>query len=676
MTDTHDARLDRRCIDTIRFLAVDAVERANSGHPGTPLGAAAVVYTLWDRFLKFNPRDPAWPDRDRFVLSAGHASMMLYALLYLTGYDLSLDDLKTFRQWDSRTPGHPEALRTPGVEVTTGPLGQGFGNAVGMSIAEHWLGAQFNRPGHDVIDHYTYVFASDGDMMEGVSSEAASLAGTLRLGKLIVFYDDNNISIEGNTDIAFREDTGARFAAYGWHVLGPVDGDDVTALEAVIREAREERDRPVLIICKTIIGYGSPLQGTGTVHGEPLGLENMRATKETLGWPLEPTFLVPDDVLAYLRRHVELGQRAQADWQARWDAYAQAYPEPAARFQAQWEGRLPAGWEDGLDDLFPADTKPMATRNAAGTVLNLLATRIPALLGGAGDLAPSTKTLIDGGGDFQPGTFAGRNLHFGVREHAMGAIANGMARHGGTLPYVSTFLIFTDYMRPPMRLAALMQAHVIYVLTHDSIALGQDGPTHQPVEQLMGLRAVPEMLLFRPADATETAQAWRGALLHAHGPVALALTRQNVPVLDRAKYGATDGVLRGGYILWESTTRQPELLLLATGSEVHLALAAGEALAAEGVAVRVVSLPCWRLFDGQPAVYRERVLPAAVRARLAVEAGASLGWEHYVGLDGAIVGLERFGASAPGEVVLEHLGFTVAHLLDVAHGLLRRRKAA
>jgi transketolase len=657
--------LDRRCIDTIRFLAVDAVEAAQSGHPGAPLGGAPLVYTLWDRYLKFNPRDPRWPDRDRFILSAGHASMLLYAMLYLTGYDISLDDLRHFRTWGSPTPGHPESERTPGVEVTTGPLGQGFGNAVGMAMAEHGLAARFNRPGHDVVDHYTYVYTSDGDLMEGVSSEAASLAGTLRLGRLIVFYDDNNITIEGDTTLTFREDVGARFAAYGWRVLGPVDGNDVTALDAVIAEARAERERPVLVVVRTIIGYGSPVQGTGQAHGEPLGADNVRQTKETLGWPAAPPFLVPDDVLAHLRKAVDRGVAAQAAWQARWEAYAAAHPALAAQFDAQWREALPEGWDADLAALFPPGGAPMATRAASGVVLNHLAARVPALLGGAGDLAPSTKTLITGGGDFFPGTYDGRNLHFGVREHAMGAIANGLARHGGVLPYVATFLIFSDYMRPPMRLAAMTEAHVIYVFTHDSIGLGQDGPTHQPVEQLMGLRAVPGLTVIRPADAAETAQAWRAAVGHSHGPTALVLTRQHVPPLDRAP---AEGLLRGGYVLWESAP-SPALIFIATGSEVHLALGAAERLAAE-TAVRVVSLPSWELFDAQPAAYREAVLPPAVRRRVAVEAGTPLGWEHYVGLDGAVVGLAHFGASAPGEVVMAHFGFTVDHIVAVARGVL------
>lgn len=666
----HEEELDQRCINTIRFLAVDAVEQAKSGHPGTPMGAAPIVYMLWDRFLKFDPRTPNWPDRDRFVLSAGHASMMLYALLYLTGYDLTLDDIQAFRQWGSKTPGHPETECTPGVEVTTGPLGQGFGDAVGMCIVEHWLGCHFNRPGFNVVDHYTYVFASDGDMEEGVSSEAASLAGTLHLNKLIVFYDSNSVSIEGDTSLAFRENVAFRFQAYGWQVIGPIDGNDLHAIEGAIREAHAERDRPALIICKTIIGYGSPEQATGAVHGEPLGSENIKMAKEALGWPHEPTFLVPDDVLAHMRKAIERGKTARKAWEERMAAYAKAFPELADRLQLQLREVMPPGWDTGLVDLFPPGSKPTSTRAASGKVLNTLAAAIPALMGGSADLAPSTKTLIAGAGDFSSEDNCGRNMHFGVREHAMGAIANGMVRHGGVIPYTATFLVFSDYMRPPMRLAALMGVRPIYIFTHDSIGLGQDGPTHQPVEQLMGLRAIPNYTLIRPADAGETVQAWRAALRHTTGPVALALTRQDLPVLDRTRYASAEGLLQGGYVLWQSSSAVPEIILIATGSEVHLTLAAGEQLGQAGTRVRVVSMPCWRFFDQQPVAYRESVLPSAVRRRVAIEAGASLGWEHYVGLDGAIIGLDRFGASAPGEVVMEHLGFTVEHVVEVARKLL------
>jgi len=664
--------LDQLCINTIRFLAVDAVEKANSGHPGAPMGTATIGYTLFDRFLKFNPRNPEWPDRDRFILSAGHASMLLYALLYVTGYDLSLEQIKEFRQWGSQTPGHPEYGCAPGVEVTTGPLGQGFANGVGMAVAERWLACQYNRPGHELINHHIYALCSDGDMEEGVSSEAASLAGALRLGKLIYFYDDNEISIEGPTDIAFRENVAFRFEAYGWQVIGPIDGFDTLAIEAAIKEAQAETARPSLIICKTIIGYGSPQQATGQVHGEPLGPEGVKAAKERLGWPQAPTFHVPDEVLAHMRKAIERGERAEKEWQARMEAYALAYPDLAAQFQAQWRGDLPAGWDEGLEGLFPAGSKPTATRNASGKVLNVLAQHIPNLMGGSADLAPSTKTLIAGAGDFEPDNYGGRNMHFGVREHAMGGIANGMARHGGVIPYAGTFLIFSDYMRPAMRLAAMMGIRVIYVLTHDSIGLGQDGPTHQPVEQLMGLRAVPNMTVIRPADAAETAEAWRAALQNREGPTALIFTRQDLPVLDRTKYAPAEGLRRGGYVLWQADGGVPEVIIIGTGSEVHIALEAGEKLASQGIPARVVSMPSWSLFDRQPADYRESVLPPAVRARVAVEAGTKLGWEHYVGVEGAVVGLDHFGTSAPHQVIYEQFGITAEAVIEAAKGLLRR----
>ncbi len=674
--------LDRLCINTIRFLAVDAVEKARSGHPGAPMGAATMAYTLWDRFLKFNPRNSDWPDRDRFVLSAGHASMLLYALLYLTGYDLSLDQIKQFRQWDSQTPGHPEFGLTPGVEVTTGPLGQGFGNAVGMAIAERWLACNYNRPGHEIIHHFTYVLASDGDLEEGVSSEAASLAGVLKLGKLICLYDSNNISIEGNTDIAFQENVAARFHAYGWQALGPLDGFDIRAVEAALRQAKAETERPSLIICKTIIGYGSPQQGTGAAHGEPLGKEGVRAAKERLGWPQEPAFYVPEEALAHLRKTGEKGRRVEEDWKKRIEAYALAYPELFSVLSSQLSVAsnsqlstvncqlgLPEGWDSGLEGLFPAGTKPTATRNASGKVLNVLAQNIPALLGGSADLAPSTKTNITGAGDFQPQDYCGRNMHFGVREHAMGAIANGLARHGGVIPFTGTFLIFSDYMRPPMRLAALTGLRVIYLFTHDSIGLGQDGPTHQPIEQLMGLRAVPNLTVIRPADATETVEAWKAALQNSAGPTALVLTRQDLPLLDRNEYPPAQGLQRGAYTLWQSTQNEPDLLLIATGSEVHVTLQAARTLASQGAKVRVVSMPSWEMFDRQPQAYRDEVLPPTVRRRVAVEAGSKLGWEHYVGLEGAVIGMEGFGASAPGEVVYEKFGFTAEHIVAAAEEL-------
>jgi transketolase len=666
------SELDPLCINTIRFLAVDAVQKAKSGHPGTPMGAAPMAYTLWDRFLQHNPRNPAWPERDRFVLSAGHASMLLYALLYLTGYDLPLGELQNFRQWGSKTPGHPEYGHTPGVEVTTGPLGQGFAHGVGMAIAERWLAEHYNRPGHEIVNHYTYVLASDGDMQEGVSSEAASLAGTLRLSKLICLYDDNEIQIEGGTGVVFSENVARRFEAYGWQVIGPIDGFDIAAIEAAIRQAQADTERPSLIICKTVIGYGSPAQATAKVHGEPLGEEGVRAAKENLGWPQEPTFYVPDDVLAYMRQAVERGQAMEREWKQRMEAYAQAYPDLAAQFQAQLHGDLPKDWDEGLDNLFPPDTAPMATRNASGQVLNVLIQRVHALTGGSADLAPSTKTILLGYGDFGWDEYCGHNMHFGVREHAMGAIAGGMALHGDVIPYTATFLTFSDYMRPPMRLAALMGIRVIYIFTHDSIGLGEDGPTHQPIEHLMNLRAVPNLTLIRPADATETAEAWRAALLNRDGPTVLIFTRQKLPVLDRTELASAEGLQRGGYVLWQSDDGKPDAILIGTGSETHISLEAGKKLAAEDVKVRVVSMPSWELFDRQPADYRESVLPSAVRARVAVEAGIKLGWERYVGLDGAVVGMDGFGASAPGKVLYEKFGITAENVVARAKVLLGR----
>jgi transketolase len=668
---SQQTNLDQESINTIRFLAVDAVQKAKSGHPGTPMGAAPMAYTLWDRFLKHNPRNPAWPDRDRFILSAGHASMLLYALLHLTGYDLSLDELKQFRQWGSKTPGHPEYRHTPGVEVTTGPLGQGFAHGVGMAIAERWLAEHYNRPGYEILNHYTYVLASDGDMQEGVSSEAASLAGTLRMGKLICLYDDNEIQIEGGTDVVFSENVARRFEAYGWQVIGPIDGFDIAAIESAIRQAQTDTERPSLIICKTVIGFGSPAQATAKVHGEPLGEQGVRAAKETLGWPLEPSFYVPDDVLAHMGQAVERGRRAEQDWQQRLETYAQAYPDLAAQFQAQLRGELPDSWDEGLAHLFPSDTAPMATRNASGQVLNALIQRVHALTGGSADLAPSTKTILLGYGDFGWDEYCGHNMHFGVREHAMGAIAGGMALHGGVIPYTATFLTFADYMRPPMRLAALMGLRVIYIFTHDSIGLGEDGPTHQPVEHLMNLRAVPNLTVIRPADATETAEAWRAALLNAHGPTALIFTRQKLPVLDPTELRSGEGLQRGGYVLWQSAEDTPDVILIGTGSETHIALEAGKQLAAEGVSVRVVSMPSWELFDRQPADYRQSVLPSAVRARVAVEAGIKLGWEHYVGLEGIMVGMDGFGASAPAEVLYQEFGLTADNVAAQARQLLK-----
>ncbi|NLI82012.1 MAG: transketolase [Deltaproteobacteria bacterium] len=665
--------LQESCINTLRFLAVDAVQQARSGHPGAPMGAAPMAFVLWDRFLKHNPANPAWPDRDRFVLSAGHASMLLYALLHLTGYDLPLEEIRNFRQWESRTPGHPEYGVTPGVEVTTGPLGQGLAHAVGMALAERWLAAHFNRPGFDVVNHRTYALVSDGDMQEGVAGEAASIAGTLGLGKLICLYDDNGIQIEGSTRLTFREDVALRFRAYGWAVSGPIDGFDLDAVHDALRTAVENPHQPSLIICRTVIGYGSPLQGTAKVHGEPLGEENARAAKLALHWPEEPTFHVPREVLQHMRMALERGQREESRWNAKWKAYRTEYPEEAEQLEAQFRGELPAGWDCEVAEVVSGSSKPAATRVSSGLVLNALAKRIPFLIGGSADLAPSTKTLISGRGDQSPEDVKGGNLHFGVREHAMGAIAGGMALHGGLIPYCATFLTFSDYMRPPMRLAALMGIRVIYVFTHDGIGLGEDGPTHQPVEQLMGLRTVPGLTVIRPADAAETAEAWRAALLNARGPTALVLSRQDVPQLDRSTVASAHGLHRGAYILWESGAGKPQVIIMGTGSEVSVALEAGRMLAEEGVAVRVVSVPSWELFDRQDEDYRELVLPRAVTARVAVEAGVGLGWEHYTGLRGDIVAMRGFGASAPGEILYERFGITSHEVAKRAKRLLGER---
>lgn len=668
------AKFDELCINTMRFLAVDAVQKANSGHPGAPMGAATIAYVLWDRFLKHNPGDPKWPDRDRFVLSCGHASAMLYALLHLTGYDLSLEELKQFRQWGSKTPGHPEYGTAPGVETTTGPLGQGFANGVGMAIAERWLAANYNKPGHEIINHYTYALVSDGDLMEGVSSEAASLAGTLRLGKLIYLYDDNDISIEGSTDITFTEDVSRRFQAYGWHVVGPVDGMDVASVEQTIRMAQAESDRPSLIICRTIIGYGSPnKQGTASTHGEPLGEEEVRLTRENLGWTYEQPFTIPPEVLAHFRQAQERGKGYQEEWQKKLEAYRKAYPDEAGQLEESLRGDLPEGWDKDLNGLFKTGDKPIATRSASGQVMNLVATRVHSLMGGSADLAPSTKTILKDKGDFGIDNYCGRNMRFGVREHAMGSITSGMALHGGIIPYTATFLVFSDYMRPPMRLAAMMGLRVVYIFSHDSVGLGEDGPTHQPVEQIMGLRTVPNLVVIRPADATETVEAWKVALQRRHGPTALLFSRQNLPVLDREALAPASGVQRGGYVLWEAA-KQPEVILMVTGSEVHIALETGKLLQEKGISARVVSLPSWELFDEQPAEYQNSVLPPEVAVRVSMEAGVKLGWERYVGPKGVAIGLSRFGASAPWQVVYEKLGLTARHMADEALRLLQETR--
>ena len=676
--------LDQLCIDTIRFLAVDAVEKAASGHPGLPMGAAPMAYLLWSRFLRHNPANPAWFDRDRFVLSAGHGSMLLYGLLFLTGYDLPLEEIERFRQWGSRTPGHPERGETPGVEVTTGPLGQGIANAVGMAIAEASLAACYNRPGFPLVNHYTYCLAGDGDLMEGVAAEAASLAGHLGLGRLILLYDDNRISLAAATDLAFTEERGVRFAAYGWQVLTVADGNDLAAIEAAIEEARAETTRPSLICVRTHIGYGSPhRQDTFEAHGAPLGKEEVRLTKERLGWPQEPLFHLPAEALHHFRRALENGARAEAAWQERFAAYEEIFPALAAELRRAMEGVLPVGWEEALP-LFPADPKGLATRVASGKVLNAIAPRLPALLGGSADLNPSTHTALAGLGDFENPRFTpndrqgaigpewgycGRNLHFGVREHGMAAILNGMAAHGGTIPFGATFLTFSDYLRPALRLAALMGLHVVHVFTHDSIALGEDGPTHQPVEQIASLRAIPNLVVIRPGDANETAVAWQVAL-EARGPVALVLSRQSIPTLDRDRFAPAAGLRRGGYILAEAQGGEPQIILIATGSELFLALAAREKLAAAAVRARVVSLPSWELFAAEPRQYRDEVLPPGVTKRLAIEAGSPFGWERYTGSGGDTIGVERFGASAPGEVVMGEYGFSVENICRRALALL------
>jgi transketolase len=633
------------------------------------MGLAAAAYVLWTQYLKHNPGNPQWADRDRFVLSGGHASMLLYSLLHLTGYDVSLDDLKNFRQWGSKTPGHPEYGHTPGVETTTGPLGQGVANAVGMAMAERHLAARFNRPDAAVVDHYTYVMCGDGDLMEGISAEAASLAGHLGLGRLIVIYDDNGISIEGSTDIAFTEDVGRRFDACRWHVQTVADGNDTGAIAAALDAARKEDQRPSLIMLKTQIAYGSPNKaGSADAHGAPLGEEEVCLTKKCLGCSEDAFFCVPDRALDRFRQAVDQGAKAEADWQRKMEDYQSRYPELAENLQRILDGRLTQDWDADIPDFKPADG-PVATRAASGTVLNALATNIDTLVGGSADLAPSNKTFLNGVAEYQKGAYDGRNIRFGVREHAMAAIMSGMALHGGVMPYGGTFLVFADYMRPAIRLAALMGLPVIYVFTHDSIAVGEDGPTHQPVEHLASLRAIPGLTVIRPADATETAEAWRLAVTTTDRPVALALTRQKLAVLDRDTLPAASELTNGAYILADTDGR-PDIILLASGSEVHLILEAQKQLAEKGVKARVVSMPSWELFEATPADYKDAVLPAGVTARLAVETGLPMGWERYVGSAGAIIGMDGFGASAPGPVVQEKFGFTVANVVARALALV------
>lgn len=728
---SENAQLEERCINTIRFLAADAIQNANSGHPGAPMGAAPMAFVLWNDFLRHSPHNPSWPDRDRFVLSAGHASMLIYSLLHLTGYDLSLEDIENFRQWGSLTPGHPEYGRVPGVEATTGPLGQGLGHGVGMAIAEAHLAARFNRENRKIIDHFTYVLASDGDLMEGVAAEACSLAGHLRLGKLIVLYDDNDVSLAGSTGLAFSEDVAKRFESYGWRYQRVEDGNDTDSIRAALRIAKEDTTRPSLIAVKTVIGYGSPnMQGSYKTHGSPLGDDELQAAKGNLGWPAESRMLIPDDALAFFRGAVDRGEKLQREWENAFDVYASDHPGEAEEYARVLLRGLPDGWDDNLPSFEAAQTGP-AARKASEAALQAIGFKLPELVGGSADLNPSTFTWIKDGGDFEsPDSaaadtqgavgvgwdYSGRNIHFGVREHGMAAIAGGMALHGGLIPFTGTFLVFSDYMRPPMRLAAMNRLKIIYVFTHDSIGVGEDGPTHQPVEHIMNLRAVPNLTVIRPADANETVEAWRSAVMNEGGPTALILTRQKLPVLDRDEHGSAMALKRGAYVVWASkatadeergggrhgpTKRDAgdqeaggglapleaasaagagdtkpgasqEVILLATGSEVHIAMEAARMLAERAVGVRVVSMPSWELFDRQTDDYREMVLPAAVRARVAIEAGSTIGWERYVGLDGAVIGMNGFGASAPAKVLFDRFGLTAENVVAKALRVLER----
>ncbi len=668
-----NSKLTQLCINTIRFLSADGVQQANSGHPGLPMGTAPMAYTIWTRHLRHNPNNPGWANRDRFILSGGHGCMLVYSLLHLTGYDLPLEELKRFRQWGSKTPGHPEYGLTPGVETTTGPLGQGFSNGVGMAIAEAHLAKIYNRPGHDIIDHYVYAIVTDGDLMEGVASEAASLAGHLKLGKLIYLYDDNKISIEGSTDIAFTEDRGKRFEAYGWHVQKVEDGLDVEAIDRAIEAAKLD-PRPSIIMVRNIIGYGLPTRaGTPKAHGEPPGDAELNGAKEKLGWPLEPRFYIPDEALAFFRQAVARGAKQEQEWNKRLEAYRAEYPELAADLERRLAGELPAGWADGLPE-FPADAKGLASRASSGKVLNAIATNLPDLVGGSADLAPSTLTWMANGQAFAADCHEGRNLHFGVREHGMAAIVNGMAYHGGVIPFGATFFVFSDYLRPALRVAAISHLGSIWVFTHDSIGVGEDGPTHQPVEQLAAVRAIPNLVTVRPADANEVREAWKFAVENRHRPTALILTRQAVPTLDRTVYAPAEGLRRGAYVLADLPVAggrgKPRLILMASGSEVALIAQAGRRLAEKGIPVRLVSFPSWELFAEQDAAYQDSVLPPEITARLAVEAGVTMGWHRWVGLAGRILGLDRYGVSAPVGTVFPNLGFTAERIEAMATELL------
>jgi transketolase len=672
-TQFYGMDIDQLSINTIRTLSMDGPQQANAGHPGTGMALAPLAYLLYTEVMRHNPRDPHWQNRDRFILSAGHACILQYSALYLTGYDLGLDDLKNFRQWGSKTPGHPEYSHTPGVETTTGPLGQGFGNGVGMAIAERWLATRFNKPGHDIIDHYTYAICSDGDLMEGVSAEAASIAGFLKLGKLIYFYDDNNITIDGHTNLAFQEDVGKRFEAYGWHVQRISDVNDLDALRKAIKAAQEEEGKPSLIIVKSVIAYGSPNKAdTSEAHGSPLGKEEVILTKQNLGWPWEEPFYVPDEALQHCRQAVLKGEEEQRAWQERMDAYEREFPEAASEYKLFISGGLPEGWDDELPEFKP-EKGAVATRSSSGEVIQVLAKKIPNLLSGAADLYPSTSAYIKGGGDLEGDNFAARNVHYGIREHAMGSILNGMVLHKGVIPFGSTFLIFYDYMRPPLRLAAIMKIPTIMVYTHDSIGLGEDGPTHEPVEQLAGLRSVPNMWTVRPADANESTYAWKVALTRRDGPTCLILSRQKLPTFNRSEVGPAEGVLRGAYILAEADGGRPDLIIISTGSEVQWALEARPRLQEQGIKTRVVSMPCWELFEEQDQSYRDEVLPPDVKKRLAVEAGSPMGWHKWVGTEGSIIGVETYGASAPAEIIFEKYGFTPDNVVQHGLALMGRR---
>lgn len=665
----HFEDIDKLAVNTLRFLSADAVQKAKSGHPGLPMGAAAMTHTLWSRHLRFNPANPAWPARDRFILSGGHGSMLLYSLLYLSGYDMSLEDLKSFRQWNGRTPGHPEYGITPGVEVTTGPLGQGFATGVGMAVAADHLAARFNQHGFNLFPQFIYAIVTDGDLMEGVASEAASLAGHLQLGRLIYLYDDNRISIDGSTDLAFTEDRKARFRSYGWHVQEVEDGNDVNTIDLAISEAKLD-PRPSLIAIKTTIGYGLPTrQGTAKAHGEPPGEEELREAKRNLGWPLEPNFFIPKEVNDYYHQIGEKGKHLENDWAGLVAEYQKKYPTQMHELERMLNGILPQGWADDLPD-FPADPKGMATRSASGKVLNVLAEKIPEMVGGSADLAPSNLTWIQNSPSFQKDTRHGRNFHFGVREHAMGAIVNGIGLHGGLIAYGGTFLVFSDYMRPAIRMAALSHYPSIWVFTHDSIGLGEDGPTHQPVEHLAALRAMPNLAVIRPADANEVTEAWKVAINRRNNPTALVLSRQNLPILDRKTYSPAAELAKGAYILADLGTGTPAIILMASGSEVDLIVKAGEKLLSEGYSVRLVSMPSWELFRAQDIEYRYQVLPPQIRKRLAVETGVSQGWHEWVGDEGDLVCLDRFGASAPFQTLFEQFGFTVDHIYSRAKILL------